>query len=348
MATKVVSRTDVDAMLRGAQAGDHQAFESLYHRHKRIVYGTCFRMLRSTSEAEDSMQEVFLQVYRKISTFRGDAAFSTWLHRLTVNEVLMKLRKRKFKPEPEPLETYSEAEEDIVAAKQLGSIDRIQAGTIDRVMLEQAIEGLSPGYRMVFILHDVEGYQHHEIADLLGFSEGNCKAQLHKARLRIRANLLKRHGGMAGASLPYFTTSARGNRDAICRAKRDKQGVVTDPLEIPDCKVNPTAISSAKMARILSIGPDADAVATCSRILAGFGHNVQGAATRFAALAAAKSQQFDIVLLCSGFPLGYVEQLTEELRAILRRRVPIIRGTGPTCVDDVDQVLEQTKVRKAA
>ena len=102
------------------------------------------------------------------------------------------------------------------------------------------------------------------------------------------------------------------------------------------------------MARILCVGPDADAVATCTRILARFGHNVHGAATRVGALAAIKSLQFDVVLLCSGFPPGYLEQLTEQLRTILRTRVPIIRGTGPTCSDDVDQVLEQTEARKAA
>src|SRR5689334_2362771 len=119
--------TDADAMLRRAQAGDHKAFESLYHRHMRIVYGTCFRMLRSTSEAEDLTQEVFLQVYKKISTFRGDAAFSTWLHRLTVNVVLMKLRRRKFKPEPEPLETYSEVVEDRMVAEGFAFLDRVQA-----------------------------------------------------------------------------------------------------------------------------------------------------------------------------------------------------------------------------
>ncbi len=171
-----------------AQQGDSECFEALYGLHKRRVYSLCLRMTGNTAEAEDLTQEAFLQLYRKIGTFRGESAFSTWLHRLSVNVVLMRLRKKGL-PEVSLEETLEPQQED-GPRKDVGTVDNVLAGSIDRVNLQRAVESLPPGYRIVFILHDVEGYEHNEIAEMMGCSIGNSKSQLHKARLKLR-ELLK-------------------------------------------------------------------------------------------------------------------------------------------------------------
>ncbi len=173
--------------IEGAKQGDGQCFEFLYSRHKRRVYSLCLRMIGNVEAAEDLTQEAFLLLFRKVGTFRGDSAFSTWLHRLTVNVVLMHVRKRGL-PEVSLKETL-EPNEEGGAQKDFGKHDLILAGSIDRVVLESAIESLPPGYRIIFVLHDVEGYEHGEIAEMLGCSIGNSKSQLHKARTKLRSLL---------------------------------------------------------------------------------------------------------------------------------------------------------------
>jgi RNA polymerase sigma-70 factor, ECF subfamily len=170
--------------IQAAQGGDAHAFETLYALHKRRVYSLCLRMLGNVAEAEDLTQEAFLQLYRKIATFRGDSAFSTWLHRLAVNVVLMHLRKKGL-PQVSLEETLEPSQED-GPRKDIGARDLMLSGSIDRVTLERAVENLPPGYRLVFVLHDVEGYEHNEIADMLACSIGNSKSQLHKARMKLR------------------------------------------------------------------------------------------------------------------------------------------------------------------
>jgi len=170
-----------------AKNGDAEAFEALYGLHKRRVYSLCLRMVSNTSEAEDLTQEAFLQLYRKISTFRGESAFSTWLHRLSVNVVLMHLRKKSL-PEVSLDEMLEPVQED-APKKDIGSPDTTLTGSIDRVNLERAIEDLPPGYRIIFVLHDIEGYEHNEIAEMMGCSIGNSKSQLHKARMKLREHL---------------------------------------------------------------------------------------------------------------------------------------------------------------
>ena len=144
-------------------------------------------MTANAAEAEDLTQEAFLQLFRKIGTFRGESAFSTWLHRMAVNVVLMQLRKKSLPVVP--LEDSVETEEE-TPKKELGGADLKLAGSIDRLQLERAIERLPPGYRTIFVLHDVEGFEHNEIADIAGCSIGNSKSQLHKARIKLR-DLLK-------------------------------------------------------------------------------------------------------------------------------------------------------------
>jgi len=166
-----------------AKQGDAEAFEALYNLHKRRVYSLCLRMTANTAAAEDLTQEAFLQLFRKIGTFRGESAFSTWLHRMAVNVVLMQLRKKGLPVVP--LEENIETEEE-TPRKELGADDPRLAGSIDRMQLERSIAGLPPGYRMIFLLHDVEGYEHNEIAEIVGCSIGNSKSQLHKARMKLR------------------------------------------------------------------------------------------------------------------------------------------------------------------
>ena len=176
--------TEAEAIDR-AKRGDAASFEALYGLHKRRVYSLCLRMVGNTAEAEDLTQEAFLQLYRKIATFRGESAFSTWLHRMTVNVVLMRLRKKAL-PVASLEETTEPDEETGGPRKDIGAPDLRLSGAVDRVNLERSIEKLPPGYRTVFVLHDVQGYEHNEIADIMGCSVGNSKSQLHKARTRLR------------------------------------------------------------------------------------------------------------------------------------------------------------------
>jgi len=172
-------------LIRLAQQGDAAAFERLYKTHSRRVYSLCLRMLGNTAEAEDLTQEAFLQLFRKIGTFRGESAFSTWLHRLAVNVVLMKLRKKSGKEAS--LEQITEPDEESgTPRRDFGGPDLRLAGSLDRVNLQRAVDQLPPGYKSVFVLHDVQGYEHNEIAHMMGCSIGNSKSQLHKARMRLR------------------------------------------------------------------------------------------------------------------------------------------------------------------
>jgi RNA polymerase sigma-70 factor (ECF subfamily) len=174
-------------LIERARQGDAQAFQALYDKHRRRVYSLCLRMTANTAEAEDLTQEAFLQLYRKIGTFRGESAFSTWLHRLSVNVVLMQLRKKSLPVVS--LEETTQGEED-TPKKDFGAEDLALAGSIDRLQLQKAVDDLPPGYRTIFVLHDVEGYEHNEIATIVGCSIGNSKSQLHKARMKLR-DLLK-------------------------------------------------------------------------------------------------------------------------------------------------------------
>ena len=178
----------LDIEINTALTGDHMSgFEELYRKHYRRVYSICLRMTGNTAEAEDLTQEVFFQVYRKIGSFRGDSAFTTWLHRLTVNQVLMHFRKRGVKLE----HTSEEGDFTNVTETPLGSTRRVSL--VDRLALDKAIGELPAGYRTVFLLHDVEGYEHEEIATMLKVSIGTSKSQLHKARMRLRELLKTQH-----------------------------------------------------------------------------------------------------------------------------------------------------------
>jgi len=168
------------ALAIAAGGGDMEAFEQLYERHNRRVYSVCLRMMQNVAEAEDLAQEVFIQLFRKIGSFRGESAFTTWLHRLTVNQVLMHFRKKRVKVERTTEE--GDTPEQIVR----GTENPNRMPVLDRISLDHALKQLPPGYRSVFVLHDIEGREHEEIAKMLGVAVGTSKSQLHKARMKLR------------------------------------------------------------------------------------------------------------------------------------------------------------------
>jgi RNA polymerase sigma-70 factor, ECF subfamily len=176
------------AAIQRAQGGDEAGFEYLYRLHSRRVYALCLRMVGNTAEAEDLTQEAFLVLLRKIHTFRGESAFSTWLHRLTVNLALMRLRKKS--PPIVSMElTADPGDETGSASIDIGAPNLLLEGSLDRINLERCIKRLPVGYRTIFVLHDIQGYEHREIAEILGRSVGDSKSQLHKARTRMREQL---------------------------------------------------------------------------------------------------------------------------------------------------------------
>ena len=200
------SKTDAEPQLIArAQQGDESAFSALYEAHKRRVYSLCLRMTGNTAEAEDLSQEAFLQLFRKISTFRGESAFSTWLHRLAVNVVLMHLRKKGL--QQVSLDEVDTSQDEPIK-RDYGDEDRRLLGSVDRVSLGRAIAELPPGYRSVFILHDVEGYEHNEIATMMDCSVGNSKSQLHKARMKLR-EWLRQHPEKVRSSAPAMASESR-------------------------------------------------------------------------------------------------------------------------------------------
>lgn len=176
--------TDIE-LCKLATEGSLAAFEILYQRYHRRTYSLALRMTQSQTEAEDLTQEVFIQLFRKIGSFRGDSAFSTWLHRMTVNQVLMHFRKRSVKNERTSED--GEMPEQAVA----GSVNPGKMQVIDKIALKNAIAELPKGYRNVFVLHDIEGFEHEEVARMMGISVGTSKSQLHKARLKLRGLITK-------------------------------------------------------------------------------------------------------------------------------------------------------------
>jgi RNA polymerase sigma-70 factor, ECF subfamily len=196
-ATPIESKSlSENEIIRRAQDGDKAMFEYLYRLHSRRVYAVCLRLVKDSTEAEDLTQEAFLLLFRKISTFRGESAFSTWLHRLAVNRVLMHLRKKSLQvvsieTTPDPQDKTGSLSIDI------GVPDLLMEGTLDRINLERCIAQLPVGSRTIFVLHDVQGHEHREIATILGRSIGASKSQLHKARRRLRELLHEIRRGKA-------------------------------------------------------------------------------------------------------------------------------------------------------
>jgi len=168
-------------------------FEHVYRMYRKRVYTKCLNMIRNEAEAEDLTQEVFLQVFRKMDSFRGESAFATWLYRVAVNLVLARLRRKSL--DTSSLEEVSGREEGMPRLHLvLGAPDTRLATALDRLNLERAFSQMPTGYRQVLLMHDLEGYEHHEIAGILNLSAGTSKSQLHKARVWLREAL---HAGEA-------------------------------------------------------------------------------------------------------------------------------------------------------
>ena len=179
-------------LVQRAQRGDEEAFAALFQLHRRWVYSVCLSMTRDGPEAEDLTQEAFLRVFHKVRTFRGDSAFSTWLYRLAVNTVLMQRRRNKF---PAMVSLDAPVSSDLPPLwHELGDHDPNLSGAIDRISLDKAIRALPSGYRKIFGLHEVHGYQHREIAELLHCSINTSRSQLHHAKQKMRGLLSPKRG----------------------------------------------------------------------------------------------------------------------------------------------------------
>jgi RNA polymerase sigma-70 factor, ECF subfamily len=174
-----------DKAIRLFNQGDIQAFESIYRTYCEFVHRICLRMLRDPAEADDAAQDVFVCVFHKINTFRGESAFSSWLYRLTTNSVLMRFRKKKHTW----ISLEERGDDDGASYSEIEAVDLNLSGVLDRIDLQSAIAVLPNGYKTAFVLHDIQGYDHREIAKMFGCSTGNSKSQLHKARLRLRSLL---------------------------------------------------------------------------------------------------------------------------------------------------------------
>jgi RNA polymerase sigma-70 factor (ECF subfamily) len=175
--------SDADLVGRCRQ-GDLGAFEELYQRHASRLYGLACRMVGNPADAEDLLQDAFLLAHRKLDTFKGESTLATWLYRLTMNVCLDHLRSRTSRM-GHVTDSYDADREAPPPATSGGAAELV----VNRLDLERAIGRLPDGCRAAFLLHDVEGFEHREVADILGIAEGTSKSQVHKARLRLRAHL---------------------------------------------------------------------------------------------------------------------------------------------------------------
>ena len=164
--------------MRRAAEGDVEAYETLYRKHVGRVHALCLRMARDRSEADDLTQETFIRVWERLGSFRGESEFSTWLHRVAVNVVVAELRRRARWRERLDAQDAREVAVAVPAFSAGGDLD-----------LERAIAALPPQARLVFLLHDVEGWKHGEIAERTGLAVGTSKAHLHRARQLLREEL---------------------------------------------------------------------------------------------------------------------------------------------------------------
>lgn len=169
---------DADGLAERARSGDRAAFDRLYEVTVGRVYAVCLRMCGNVSHAEELTQDAYVRAWRSLPTFRGDSAFTSWLHRVTVNVVLEDARKRKRR---------LKRVETVADVTDLGAVTR--AAPDARMDLERAIRALPDGARTVLVLHDVEGYTHEEVGERMGIAAGTSKAQLHRARKLLREAL---------------------------------------------------------------------------------------------------------------------------------------------------------------
>jgi len=221
-------------LVKKAQQGDADAFATLFYTHRPRVYSLCLRMTNNTAEAEDLTQDAFLQVFRKLSTFRGDSALSTWLYRVAVNTVLMHFRKKGLR---QVSLDESSNQDTRLLKREYGSVDERLSGSVDRIALARAMQELPAGYRTIFLLHEIKGYEHQEIARILRCSVGNSKSQLHKAKLKMRELLGYQKSEVEGLEVASDNQVREPGSDidtaasANARQEVGWESVVTDMLE---------------------------------------------------------------------------------------------------------------------
>ncbi len=172
------------------RAGDLAAFEEIHRVHSVRLYAVAYRMLGQAEDAEDMLQEIFLLAFRKMTSFKGDSSLGTWLYRLGVNACLDRLRS-KARRNDQQTDWLNDDLPPVAATTHTAT------GVLDRLALERALKTLPPGCRAAFLLHDVEGFEHREIASMLGIAEGTSKSQVHKARTRLRGLLGRERAGGA-------------------------------------------------------------------------------------------------------------------------------------------------------
>ena len=178
-------RPDEELASRAAD-GDAAAFEEIHRRHRPLVYAVALRMTGNAADAEDLTQESFISLFRRVGSFRGEAAFTSWLYRLTVNQGLMHFRRRRARPE-------DQTADGTIPEGRARRAQRLDAPpVVERIAVERAVEALPQGYRAAFLLHDVAGYEHAEIARMTGRHAGTSKSQLHRARAMLREMIERR------------------------------------------------------------------------------------------------------------------------------------------------------------
>lgn len=178
----VGARTREIAAIKAAKRGDPSGFQVLYERYKSYVYSLCLRMTHDPALSEDLTQDIFLHVWRKISSFKGNSLFRTWLYRVTINTVLLYFRRQKAGTLSLDNETLPATELEIAETTPQPDLD-------EQISLHRSLDELSPRYRRVLMLHDVQGYRHEDISHLLGITSGASRSQLHKARVKLRLAL---------------------------------------------------------------------------------------------------------------------------------------------------------------
>ncbi len=227
-------------LIERAQRGDEAAFAEIFQRYRRRVYSLCLRMTRVPADAEDLTQDVFLLLFRKISSFRGESAFTTWLHRMVANVAFMHLRKKSRSQVS--LDDPGRLPEEPVR-REVGDPDLRLEGCVDRITLERAIAKLPPGYRSVYALYELQGYGHHEIAEIMNWSVGNSKSQLHKARRKLREWIR--------SCRPLPSTTARAKSRIECRPstrlsrQECYEAFATTSCRIPDSGARACSATSA-------------------------------------------------------------------------------------------------------
>lgn len=178
------------SVIAAAQAGDVHAFEQIYLAYRSLVFAVCQRLVKNPAISEELVQDTFLLVIRKIHLFKGRSQFGTWLYQIARNTALMYIRDQQSKDSHESLAQW---QEDDNKAAQLERVLRVQDSNLrsiaDRVTLERLIAKMAPGYRSTLLLHDIHGYEHQEICEIMSVRQGTSKSQLHKGRKRLRAML---------------------------------------------------------------------------------------------------------------------------------------------------------------